>query len=97
MAVPSLASIASTSLTSHVHGLDAAIARCVDQSKELTARKDALLVELGVVSESLEQLHIDRATTEITDEACTALAAAQAVDLRDAPYRRKPRALTVLI
>ena len=58
MAVPSLASIASTSLTSHVHGLDAAIARCVDQSKELTARKDALLVELGVVSESLEQLHV---------------------------------------
>ena len=47
-------------LRERVRGLDGAIERCAAQSRDMTQRKDALLVELGVLSDSLEQLHLCR-------------------------------------
>ena len=51
-------------LRERVRGLDEAIARCVTESRDMTQRKDALLVELGVISDSLEQLHLCRTQLE---------------------------------
>ena len=55
--VPSLSALSTSALLTQVRGLEATIARCIDESRTLTSRKDALLVELGAVSDALEELH----------------------------------------
>ena len=61
---PSLAALSVDALRGRVRGLDGAIAQCTTQSRELSDRKDSLLVELGVISDSLEELHKCRTQLE---------------------------------
>ena len=64
MAVATLAELCVRELHPVVHSITTAISECASQTRVLDKRKDELLVELGVVSASLEDVHRCRVQLE---------------------------------